>query len=147
MSTENEVKLLTKQRRAEEAAEGMTVQELFDLLNPPFLPAEEDEETRWNKVHEVLPWLLNMAWCFYEGTNNEGPEQPAIGIAAAILDPIGDEEAKAKDALDQMRSLASELLWEKTELTPSTRAQLEEIKELVGCPYMKKPAQSNGDAS
>src|SRR5262249_54322593 len=63
----DQVQQLVKKRKAEEAAEGMTVQELLDLLNPPSWPYEVDEETRWDKVHEVLPWLLAQAWCFYEG--------------------------------------------------------------------------------
>lgn len=67
-----------EQSRAESAAEDMTVQNLFDLLADED-PDELDSEARWNKVYEVLPWLLKMLWAFFE--DYDGPEQTAVSIA------------------------------------------------------------------
>src|SRR5262249_2439600 len=87
-----------EQSRAESAAEDMTVQNLFDLLADED-PDELDSEARWNKVYEVLPWLLKMLWAFYEDydgpilqnsaqVSDVLPRWPMIGSTALADDRI-----------------------------------------------------------
>jgi hypothetical protein len=117
----------------------MTVQNLFDLLADED-PDELDSEARWNKVYEVLPWLLKMLWAFYE--DYDGPEQTAVSIAWGIISPLYEEdEDNAKDVLEHVKYLAGHMLHDWKNLSEETRARLEQVRELLSVysSYKKKP--------